>query len=64
MDKWDIIDINKRKEYCIHDPIHSEIDPKDKTEVVGMETDSIIYIHFSQFVLLSHSPNMTWRNGH
>ena len=37
---------------------------KDVTGVIGMETYSIIYIHFSQFSSLSHSHIMTFRHGH
>ena len=51
-------------EHCINEPIHSDTYPKDDTEVVAMETDSIIYIHISHFSLLSHSPTITCRNVH
>ena len=56
-------DINKGRGDCIHDPIYSETYRRDETGVVGMDTDSIIYIHFYQFSLLSHSPNMMCRHG-
>ena len=64
MDKSDISNINKRGEHCINDPKHSETDPKDETGLVRMNTESIIYIHFDHFSLLSHSPTMTCRYGH
>ena len=48
----------------MHDPIHSDTYPKDETGVIGTETNSIIYIHFPHFFLLSHSPTMTFRYGH
>ena len=32
--------------HCIHDPIKYDTDPKDEKEVTGMESGSIIYIHF------------------
>ena len=37
-------------ENCIHDPIHSDTDPKNEIGVIGMETNSIIYIHFLTFI--------------
>ena len=58
MENLDTININKGGVHFIHDPIRSYTYPKDETGVVGMETDSIIYIHFAQFYLLSHSPNI------
>ena len=45
MDKSDILG----GEHCIHEPIHSDIDPKYETGVVGMDTDYIIYINFDHF---------------
>ena len=53
----------QRGEHCIHDPIHLETDPKDETGVVGMKTESNIYIHFAHFSSLSHSTTMTYRHG-
>ena len=44
----------QRGGHCIHDPTHSDTDPKDEIGVVGIETDSIIYIRFPHFNLLSH----------
>ena len=40
-------------------PIHSYIYPKDEIGVVGMETDSIIYIPFPTF--LHYQIHLPWR---
>ena len=53
----------QRGRHCIHDPIHSNIDTKEDTGVVGMETNSIINIHFPHFSSPSNSPNMACRHG-
>ena len=44
---WD----KQRGGHCIHDPIHSDTYPRDKAGVVRMKTGSIIYIHFTAFIL-------------
>ena len=53
----------QRGGHCIHEPIFSDIVPKNETGVYGMETDLLIYIHFPHFSLLSHSPTMVCRHG-
>ena len=64
MDKSDIVDTNKGGGHFIHDPIHSDTDPKDETGVIGMDTNSIVYINFTHFSSISHLPIMTCRHGH
>ena len=46
----------------MHDPIDYDTDPKYDIGVVGMETYSIVYINFTHFSFLSHSPTMTCIN--
>ena len=42
----------------MHEPIHSDTDPKDDTGVVVIDTESIIYIRFVHVSSLSYPPTM------